>query len=452
MNLAELLKQLKATDDRLDALLAHDELTDEQRAEHDRLLAERKKTQAAIKREQDRQARAAERADLEGQAEQARLAEERAGRSVPAPRRTDADQPGARVTSVKLASVDDPKKGFRTPREYLMCVKDAGEGRRVDDRLRSLQMTVGSDEARGNSDPAGGYLVPEAFMPGVLKINAEDDPMGMMTTKVPMRNPIVRFNSRVDKNHTSSVSGGLTVTRRPETVAATPSQMTFDQVVMEAHMLMGLSYATEEILTDSPESFIAILEAGFSDQFVSHLVNERLNGTGVGEYQGIGQCAALVTVSKETSQPAATIYYENVINMRARCWGYAKAAWMANHDCMPQLMLMNQSVGTGGIPVWQPSGREDHPDILLGRPLYFTEYCKTLGTTGDLILANWGEYLEGVYQPMQSAESIHVRFVNHERAYKFWTRNAGQPWWKSALTTKNSTNTLSPFVYLQTRS
>jgi HK97 family phage major capsid protein len=96
-------------------------------------------------------------------------------------------------------------------------------------------------------------------------------------------------------------------------------------------------------------------------------------------------------------------------------------------------------------------GREDHPDLLLGRPLVFTEFCQTVGTVGDFVLGNWSQYLEGTYQPMQSAESMHVRFVNHERTFKFWTRNAGQPWWKAALTPAKSTTTLSPFVTLATR-
>ena len=90
--------------------------------------------------------------------------------------------------------------------------------------------------------------------------------------------------------------------------------------------------------------------------------------------------------------------------------------------------------------------------MLDGRPAYSTEYTQTLGTAGDIVLANWSEYLEGILTPdIQSAESIHVRFVNHERAFKFWIENCGTPWWKAALTPKRSTQTLSPFVVLATR-
>ena len=137
--------------------------------------------------------------------------------------------------------------------------------------------------------------------------------------------------------------------------------------------------------------------------------------------------------------------------MRARCWGYENAIWLYNHDALPQLMNLVMPIGTAGVAMWQSSAREGEPDLLLGRPAIATEYCDTVGDEGDLILGNWTQYLEGTYQPLQSAESIHVRFEYHERVFKFWTRNAGAPWWRSPLTTKNSTNTLSPFVTLGAR-
>jgi hypothetical protein len=54
-------------------------------------------------------------------------------------------------------------------------------------------------------------------------------------------------------------------------------------------------------------------------------------------------------------------------------------------------------------------------------------------------------------RPLKSDESIHVRFLYNERTFRFVLLNAGQPWWKSALTPKHSSNTLSPFVTLAPR-
>jgi HK97 family phage major capsid protein len=373
-----------------------------------------------------------------------------------------------RVPATARNAAEEASGGFRSPREFIGAVLKAYQNsneemdprlvpfyaknaERANDGHTTFLKAVGSDEGTGIHDSYGGFLIPTTFSPNLMKVDPEADPIGRMTTNVPMATPTIKIPARVDKDHTTSVSGGLTVTRRPETVAGTASRMEFEQIALNATSLFGLSYATEELLMDSPISFAALLAAGFSDQFTYHLINERISGTGVGEFEGILTSPALVSVAKETGQEADTIVYENVLKMRSRCWGYSKAIWLANHDTMPQLMKLNQAVGTGGAVVWQPSAREDHPDILLGRPLYFTEYAKTVGDKGDLILGNWAEYLEGTYQPLQNEESIHVRFVNHERTFKFWMRNDGRCWWRSALTPKNSTATLSPFVVLDAR-
>ena len=382
-----------------------------------------------------------------------------AARSIPAV--TPAAASEAHVTSVVPAIETDPMRGFADPTAFLSAVMDfsrersaggSGDVTIAANPGLALLAAAGSDEQSTFSDPHGGFLVPTTMSPDIMSTPSEADPTAGRTTAVPMATPKVSINARVDKDHSTSVSGGLTVKRRAESADFAASRMTFEQVNLIAQNLTGMAFATEELLTDSPQSFAAILANGFEDEFASHRLQEKIDGNGVGEPEGINTSPALVTVAKEAGQAATTLVYENIINMRARVWGYNNAIWLANHDTLPQLMLMNQSVGTaGGQVVWQPSAREDHPDTLLGRPLFFTEYMQTLGTAGDIHCTNWSQYLTGTYQPMQSAESIHVRFVEHERAFKFWLRDDARGWWRSALTPKNSANTLSPFVTLAVR-
>lgn len=364
----------------------------------------------------------------------------------------------------------DNPSGFRTPREFLTSIMNAERdqepfenldprlkplsGRYIEKSLREKGIIVkaaGSDEQAGINDAYGGFLIPPEFSPNVLKIDPEADPMGGLTRTVPMGAPTLWLPARVDKNHTTSVSGGLTVTRRPETVAPTASRMEFERVELRATSLMGISYASREIMEDSPISFAAILAAGFSDQFTYHLIKERLTGTGVGEFEGVLNSPALVSIAKEVGQAAATINFNNVVKMRSRCWHYERAIWIANHDTYPQLSTISLPIGVAGTAMYTPSLREDRPDMLNGRPIIYSEYPKTIGTQGDLILGNWGEYLEGTYRPLQNEESIHVRFLNHENAFKFWLRNDGRCWWRSALTPVQSSQTLSPFIVLDTR-
>jgi HK97 family phage major capsid protein len=332
------------------------------------------------------------------------------------------------------------------------------EGRTADERLQYLSgkrsgflAAAGSDEHGTYADPYGGFLVPAGFLPTLLSVQAEADPTIGRTTAIPMATPTVSIPARSDKTHTSSVSGGLVVYRRSETQAVTAARMTVEQVTLTATPLMGLSYATEELLSDSAISFAALLEAGFRDEFGAKVLNEKINGTGAGQFEGVINAPCLVSITKETGQDADSIVYENIIKMRARCWRYQDAIWLYNHDCLPQLMQLVMVIGTSGVPMWQTSAREGEPDMLLGRPAFPTEFCPTVGDAGDIILGNWSQYLEGTYQPLESAESLHVRFEYNERTFRFTMRNDGRCWWRSALTPKKSTSTLSPFVVINAR-
>jgi len=359
----------------------------------------------------------------------------------------------------------DPKRGFDDHKDYLFAVMQFGitGGRVCDPRLKPLaaiQRTgvpqkggpfaaAGSDEAGVYSDPHGGFLVPVGVAPGILSVAPEDDPLAAFITNVPMMSPTIKYNARVDKDHSSSVSGGLTVSRKPETADATSSRMVFEQVTLTANAEYGLAFATEEILQDSPQSFVAILQAGFRDEYVAAAMKERLNGTGVGEREGVLKTACRIDVAKEAGQAADTIVKENIDKMESRCWKYLRAVWIANHNTRPQLKSLVQVVGTGGnaVPYFT---REGGGEMLSGRPIFFSEFASSIGDLGDIILGVWSEYLEGQYQTEQFAESIHVRFVSGERAFRFYRRNDGRPWWRSALT-PNKGSTLSPFVSLAAR-
>lgn len=353
---------------------------------------------------------------------------------------------------------DDPMRGFASPRDFIMAVMNAdrltaaGRRDRIDERLKGLRVEAiqGSDEQGVYSDPYGGFFVPVGISPTLLQLRPEDDPIAPLVTTVPLEAPTVKFNARVDKNHSTSVSGGFTVSRHPETVDGTSSRAKYEQVTLTADELFGIAYATERLLTDSPTSFAAIIAAGFRDQFADHLIEERFNGTGVGEFLGIMNCPALVTVSKETGQAADTIVVQNIDKMVARSWRYSSAIWLANHTTFPQLQGLSRAIGTGGALVNYFSFTPDGQMSLLGRPLYLTEHAAAIGDRGDIVLCNWSEYLEGTYQPLQSAESIHVRFLSNERTFKFWLRNGGAPWWRSPLSPKRG-NDLSPFVTLEAR-
>ena len=119
-------------------------------------------------------------------------------------------------------------------------------------------------------------------------------------------------------------------------------------------------------------------------------------------------------------------------------------------------MSMTIPVGTSGIPVWMPANlAQGRPlSTLMGMGVEVVEQCQTLGTKGDIYLADWSQFIAITKGGMQSASSIHVQFTTDETVFRFVLRVGGQPVWQSALTPfKDATSSkkLSPFLTLAAR-
>jgi hypothetical protein len=198
-------------------------------------------------------------------------------------------------------------------------------------------------------------------------------------------------------------------------------------------------------------------------------------GDGAGKPKGILNEACVVSVAKETSQVAATVVAENVLNMYARLWApsASTAVWFVNQDLLPQLPQMNVKVknvagseNVGGLltPIFQfpngspidlgpgkPPGTNAYGTIL-GRPVVPVEYASTLGTVGDIVLADLNQYMIADKGGIESASSMHVRFLNDEMAFRVTFRIDGHALWNTALTPFKGSKTQSPFITLATRS
>lgn len=111
----------------------------------------------------------------------------------------------------------------------------------------------------------------------------------------------------------------------------------------------------------------------------------------------------------------------------------------------------------GGVPMFIPGGGIAGKPMgtLLGLALIPVEYCSAVGTLGDIVLADWLQYALIEKGGIDIASSIHVKFLEGEQALRFTWRNNGAPgyaWADGALTPYKGSDTISPFVALQTRS
>jgi len=347
------------------------------------------------------------------------------------------------------------EKKFSTFGEQLRAVVEAAKpGGTIDPRL-SVKAASGLNESVGSD---GGFLVEEDFTKELLKRTYDTGMLASKCNKIPLSTAAnsMKING-IDETSRKNGSrwGGIQAYWEGEADALAGTKPKFRQMELNLRKLTGLCYATDELLADA-SALEAVIMQGFSEEFGFKVDDAIINGSGAGIPLGILNSKALVTVPKEQGQAAGTINVQNVVNMWSRCWGRSRqdAAWYINQDIEPQLFTMSLAVGQGGVPVYMPaSGVSGSPySTLFGRPVIPLEQCETLGTLGDIILADFSQYLLIDKGGINAASSIHVRFLYDENVFRFIYRVDGQPVWNAPLQPFKGSSTLSPFVALATRS
>ena len=342
--------------------------------------------------------------------------------------------------------VDDSTYGFKNLGEFAHAVWKAP--RKMDKRLIAYQGKAAGDGLTEVVDEEGGFLIPPEFSNKLLKVGVEKSDLYAKCFSVPVKTSSIKIPYIKDTDRSSGlIHGGVKLYWADEETQA--------RIQLNLHKLIGLAYATDEVLADSPISLEPLLTEAFTDAFAWTMDYEILAGTGAGRPLGIKNAPCLVTVAKESGQSADTIVYENIVKMYSRMPApYKKnAIWIANHDIFPQLATMKLAVGTGGSAVYLPAGGASGKpyDTLLGKPIIFTEHAETLGDKGDIYFVDLSQYILATKGGIESATSIHLKFDYDQTAFRFTYRVDGQPWWPSALTPRNSSQTLSPFVTLAAR-
>jgi HK97 family phage major capsid protein len=352
-----------------------------------------------------------------------------------------------------VANLRDKKDKFNSLGEQMAAVMNAGlPGKNVDPRLwnaaSGLNETVPSE---------GGFLVQTDFAQELLQ---DVIATGILAPKC--RRITISGNSNATKingiDETSRVStryGGVVSYWEGEADQFTTKKPKFRQIELTLKKLTGLCYATDENLQDSVQ-LEGIIRESFNGEFGFQIDDGIINGTGAGQFLGILNAGCLVSVSKETGQKAATIVAENVIKMSSRIFAssYQNSVWYVNQNTLPQLYTMSIAVGTGGQLVFTPPGGLSQAPYgtLLGRPVVPIEQAASLGTVGDIILADLSKgYILAEKGGIQSAMSVHVRFEYAESVFRFLLRLDGQPVRAAALTPYKGSETLSHFVALATR-
>jgi len=248
---------------------------------------------------------------------------------------------------------------------------------------------------------------------------------------------------------TGSRGGGIRVYTNKELGEFTASKTQFKMIRVEPKKLTGLFYASGEWMRNV--TFLGQEVRGlFGEEFAFKCQDLSIRGSGAGEALGILNAGCLVSVPKESGQGAATITTKNLSNMWARFSG-RNPVWFINRDCGPEIDELSIPSGTAALEPRFVTYDAQGILRIKGAPVVAIEQCETLGTVGDIILADWGQYVAADQGNIEEAMSIHVEFIYDQNTFRFIYYFDGQPRWASTITPYKGSKTVSPFVALASR-
>jgi HK97 family phage major capsid protein len=372
-------------------------------------------------------------------------------RTTPEP--TNRNEPGhQRQTVPANPRNDNGRGGFRSFGEFAAAVRSGCiQGNTPDVRLLNVATTFGSEGTGAD----GGFLVPPEFAREIMvKVQAEEN---LLTRAASLQTGSNNLTIPKDETTPWQSSGGVQVYWEGEAGQITPSKGVFETSTIRLVKLTALVPVSDELLEDAVgmESW---LRAKAPAKMAAKINTGFVRGTGVGQPLGMLNSPSLISVGKETSQPADTVFFANINKMWARMYApwRRNAVWLINQDIEPQLDAMAFDPGASSkVPVYLPPGGVSTSPYasLKGRPVVPLEACSTLGDQGDIILVDMNQYW-GITKAggIRTDTSIHLYFDQALTTFRFIFRLNGMPAWSAAITPENGNNTRSWCLTLDERS
>ncbi len=229
------------------------------------------------------------------------------------PRMADGNQVAVETTETGTA-IAKKASTFLSLGEQMQAVARAAMGRGYDPRLDMLAAAAGASEGVPSD---GGFLVVPDYSMEIFKRVYEMGQISSRVRRVPISansNSLITFAVDETSRVNGSRWGGVASYWTPEAGAMTGSRPKLRQIKLELHKMTALFYATDELLADAA-ALSSVMQQALPEEINFRVEDAIVHGTGAGQPAGILNSAAKVAVAKETGQAAASIVFQNIINI-----------------------------------------------------------------------------------------------------------------------------------------
>ncbi len=293
---------------------------------------------------------------------------------------------------------------------------------------------------------SGGFVVPVEQGTNVFSVPGPVQAVRPRATRVPMRRRQIQWPV-LDQTGTTSGRphwyGGVLAKWTEEAGTKDETQPSFRQINLVAHKLVCYTEAVDELLEDAAVSLEALLGSAFQGTIDWYEEEAFINGTGAGQPLGIIGAGATLGIARAAANAIGIV---DIVNMLEAFQG-TNPIWHVTRQALSNLLQLNGPAGNASY-VFIPNAREGMPATLFGYPVDYNEHCPALGSTGDIILADWKMYLIGDRQATTIDSTKLYKFQNDITSWRAVHRVDGQPWLSAPLTYSDGTTQVSPFVVL----
>lgn len=323
---------------------------------------------------------------------------------------------------------------FRSLAEFIATIRfNPADPRLVERRQSSSSLAqVGVPEQ-------GGYLVPTQFSADILKISPEEAIVRPRAQVIPAGYPPDATLHIPALDYSEGMFGGVTVSWIAEAAEKPASKPEFKRIELTPYEVAGTLHVTDKLLRNT-DAFEPLARNLLRGAIINAEETAFLVGSGTGQPTGIIGHSSNQLIRRTE---AGTITYTDIINMYSAKLVGGAYCWIASQTALPALMALQDPAGH---LVWQPNAREGAPGTLLGYPCLVTGKTPSLGSAGDLVLADLKYYLIKDGSGIFIDASPHFRFTENITVVKVTWNVDGKPWLSAPVQVGEST--VSPFVVL----
>ncbi|WP_285020242.1 phage major capsid protein [Novosphingobium sp. fls2-241-R2A-195] len=330
---------------------------------------------------------------------------------------------------------------FNQNDQRLNYVENAGangEGGQIDAAMRM------------DNDTQGGFMVPPQLRSEIMRVDPQDALVRPRATVIPAGSPPDAGITipALDQSgaNPKNMFGGVEFKwigegeEKPETDAKLKS------ITLVPHEIAGFVTITDKLLRNWQASG-AFIEGLFRGAAASAEDFAFLRGTGSHQPLGAINAPATKWVNRLT---ANQVKYEDLVAMVSRIlMRGGSPVWSIPQSVLPQLLTMTDPEGHY---IWKANSAVDAAvsgiaGTLLGYPVRWNNRSPNLGSKGDLLLADWSQYLIKDGSGPFVATSEHVKFTSNQTVIKFFWNVDGAPWLNAPIVEENGWE-VSPFVGL----